>query len=216
MRKALPWLLLLFGLGVLGLVAALFAPHVDRAASAASSEKPVVQGAPRNPGSPALDALGVKKPEAVDPTDLLAHVKSRASAWHRDAVLVSMSAQPVRKGLVDLTNGGSVEYNFARADGPLNPGSAVKADRLIIRVDASGPSEQETRAGAGRSTAEPNCSLAEAFEAARAAGLSDDAGIAVRYEMSDRHGKSVWQLSSLSDTKSARTVDGWTCAILVR
>ncbi len=216
-RRTLPWIVLAVGLTAIGLVGVLLSPHGARVQSAtASSPKPVSVGVPVRPIDP--NDLGIANTKYVDPTDVLGRARPRALAWSKDAMLVGIHAQPVLGGHVNLANGGAIECIYGKPTGEgFGPGARVAGKRLRIATSRTGTTIAETAAGGSRASLEPNCPLDEAIRRAQAAGIRADAPLAVAYEYSERHQKAIWRIAAIgTDETETRTVDGWTCAILVR
>lgn len=184
--------------------------EVDPAISATQSALPP---APIDPND-----MGLGGAQRVEPLELLERARTRALAWERDAVLVSMKASPVVAGWVDLAAGGTIEFTFGKPTaGGFDEGTPVGTERLTVTVEAGGASTRSHTARAGgRATLEPGCALEDAVRKLEASGLPRNVPLSVRYERSDRHGKAVWEASTLEPPELRRTVDGWTCAIIVR
>jgi hypothetical protein len=214
--KALPYVLLAVGLLAIGLVGVLLSPSRKHASAEAVSAAPAAPPvAPARPVDP--NDLGIADPNAVDPMEVLGRAKSRALAWNRDAILVALRAGPVNRGHVSLTSGGTITYWFGKPTGEgFGPGAKVAGKRLQISV-TSGPTKvDEVTSGPGsRAALEPNCPLDEAVRKAQAAGIPLETPVTVAYDMNDKHKKPVWHVSA-GDEQSARMLDGWSCAILVR
>lgn len=211
--KALPWVALVVGLAVIGGGAVLLRPRNigDKDARTATS------GALANEPSRAAPAdVGALDLRAVDPMDVLGRVKTRALAWSKDAVLVSMRARPVAEGRVDVQGGGSVEYWFAKPTGEgFGPGMKVAGKRLHIAVESTGTRTEETAGGPARAALEPNCPLDAAAHAAQAAGVSPP--FTAAYEMADKLAqKPTWRIASDGKESDKRQIDGLSCAVLVR
>jgi hypothetical protein len=214
-QKALPWVVLAVGLCAIGAVYAAWAPrHSDDAAVVPSTVKPPpapIETAPADPND-----LAIANPGAADPTEILGRAKTRALAWSKEAQLVAIRAEPVVDAKVNLSSGGSIEFWFAKPTGEgFGSGARVAGKRLSIKVAGTGTQVDEVAAPPGRAALEPNCPLDEAVKKATAAGLPASAALTVAYDISDKYRKAVWRLTPTSGG-APRTVDGWTCAILVR
>jgi hypothetical protein len=202
--------------GILVLAVTLGPRRADDSTRAAPvAAKSAVPSLPDHPADP--NDLRVGDPGSVDPMDVLARAKTRALAWNRDAVLVSLRAQPVTGGKVNLMNGGTVEYLFGKPTGEgFGAGTRVSGKRFHITLSGSGTTAEEAGGAPGRAALEPNCPLDEAARKAQAAGLPASAPVSVVYEVSDKHKKPVWRITASSNNAETRTLDGWTCAILIR
>jgi hypothetical protein len=148
--------------------------------------------------------------------EILGRAKTRALVWSKEAQLVAMRAAPVVDARVNLSSGGSIEYSFAKPTGEgFGSGARVSGKRLSIRIAGTSTQVDEVAAPPGRAALEPNCPLDEAVRKATAAGLPAAAALSVVYDVSDKYQRAVWRLTPSSGGPS-KTVDGWTCAILVR
>jgi hypothetical protein len=153
-------------------------------------------------------------PVRLSPSNLLAEARREASAWHRDAVLVSMSAGPLdARG---VTEGGTVEFSFAKPGGQrISGGAETNGERLALRASAGPLTKSEQRAGKAKIAPEPNCLFEDAWAAAQRAGTDPNANVSMRYAWSDKHARPVWEVSS-SDGQVQRRLDGVSCSILTR
>ncbi|HEX7670889.1 MAG TPA: hypothetical protein VF395_14940, partial [Polyangiaceae bacterium] len=215
--KAIPWVVLGVGLAAILLLAVALGPRHgdDSATSAAAAVKSAAPRPPDHPVNPNDLALGDLT--KVDPIDVLGRAKTRALAWNRDAVLVSLRAQPVSAGKVNVESGGTLEYFFGKPTGEgFGAGTRVSGKRFRIAIAASGTTAEEVAGGLGRAALEPNCPLDEAARKAQAAGLPSSAPVSAAYEISEKHKKAVWRVAVASNPTETRTLDGWTCAVLIR
>jgi len=211
-KKALPWVVLAVGLLAIGVVAVLLAPHPDKAAPP-SVAPPPKSSAPIAPPDP--NDMHVADPTRVDPLEVLPRARERALAWQKDAALVSIRAEGVAFGRVNLTTGGSVEYTFGKRTAPgFGPTARISGKRLRIALGASGTTVDEQPARDGAAAADPTCQLEDAESKAEAAGVKAGSPISATYEVSEKYKKAVWRI--WAEGRQARTVDGWSCVILVR
>jgi hypothetical protein len=215
-NKALPWVVLGVGLAAIGTAATLLSPgRRDGSSAAASANRPPPAAAAPRPVDP--NDLGIQNPAAVDPSDVLGRAKTRALVWSKDAVLASIRARPVVNGKVDLTGGGTVEYVYGKPTGEgFGAGARIAGKRLRITLTGSGTKVDEIGGGPLRAAMEPNCPLDEAVQKVEAAGIPRNTPLSAVYEVSDKHQKAVWRLSGSGDDATSRTLDGMSCAILVR
>jgi hypothetical protein len=212
---ALPWIVGAVALAALG-GAVLFLRGRDAAAPAVEPEPPL-PAATASAAEGAPGDLGPYDPRAVDPAEIFGKAKTRALAWSKDAVLVSIRARPVVLGRVDVGSGGSIEYFFGKPSGEgLGAGAKVASKRLMILLGNTGTKVEETSGGAGRAALEPNCPLDAAAHAAQAAGLPANTPLTAIYEQSERLAKPVWRVSTEGKDGAERQIDGMSCAVLVR
>jgi hypothetical protein len=95
-------------------------------------------------------------------------------------------------------------------------GARVSGKRFRIALTGSESTAVEVGGTAGRAALEPNCPIDEAARKAKIAGLPASAPVSAVYEMSDKHKKPVWRVATVDTRPDLRTLDGQTCAILVR
>jgi len=214
-QKAAPWALLAVGLAAIGLVAVLFAPEGGGNRGSERVAPSAVPSAPERPADP--NDLGIADPKAVDPTEILGRARARALAWDREAVLVSLRAQPLVGGRVNLTTGGSVRLRYGKPTGEgFGSGAKTAGPQLEIAIASAGTTVEAMAAGPARAAQEPNCPLDEAVAKAIASGVPTGSALEIAYEVSDKHGKAAWKVSVPDSDVFTRLLDGWTCAILVR
>jgi hypothetical protein len=204
------------GLAAIGAILAIWAPRrPDTTDVAASAAKPAPTPSETAPPADPND-FGIADASSADPTEILGKAKTRALSWSKEAQLVAIRAEPVVAGRVNLTAGGSIEFSFAKPTGEgFGSGAKVTGKRLSIKVLGGGTQVAEVGGGPGRASLEPNCPLDEAIRKGTAAGIPVSAPLSVAYEMSDKYQKAVWRLTPTGGG-TARTVDGWSCTILVR
>lgn len=215
--KAIPWVVLGVGLAAILVLAVALGPRRgdDAAKTTPVAARSALPSLPEHPADPNDLALGDLT--KIDPIDVLGRAKIRALAWNRDAVLVSLRAQPVSGGKVNVESGGTLEYAFGKPTGEgFGAGTRVSGKRFRVRIAASGTTAEEVAGGLGRAALEPNCPLDEAARKAQAAGLPPSAPVSAAYEISDKHKKPVWRIAVASNAAETRTLDGWTCAVLIR
>jgi len=212
--SALPWVLLVAGLAVIGIIAAVFVPKRSAEADTPPPVRPAPSTAAEKPANP--DDFGPMDTRAVDPMDVLGKAKTRALAWSKDAMLVSMRARPVVSGRVDVQGGGTIEYWFAKPTGEgFGPGAKIAGKRLHLTLDNTGVHVEEAPGAPGRAALEPNCPLDAAAHAALAAKLPSGPLLA-SYEANAQAGRPVWQMSPDGADGPMRLVDGQSCAVVVR
>jgi len=203
--RTLALVLTLGGVVVLGLVGVGVMVWLRRGdAEATAHPTPVTTAAP------AVSAAPVR----LEPSRLLADARRQASAWHRDAVLVSLSAKPLDAHGVEV--GGTVELVYAKPAGSSVAGGAdAGVQRLTLRSSGDALTSNEDRGGKGKIAPEPNCLFEDAWAAAQRAGADASAGLGLRYGWSDKQGRPVWEVVT-SDGQVQRRLDGVSCSILTR
>jgi hypothetical protein len=150
----------------------------------------------------------------LDPTRLLGEARRKATAWHRDAVLVSLTAGPLDASGV-ITEG-QVELAYAMPTSErVSGGAEAGADRLLLGSTGGQLTGREERRGRTRVAPEPSCSFDDAWAAAQRAGADAQAALGLRYQWSAPHARAVWEVTS-TEGRVLRRVDGVTCSILTR
>ena len=145
--------------------------------------------------------------------EVLGKAKTRALAWSKDALLVSMRASPVVSGRVDVSNGGTIEYLFGKPTGEgLGPGAKVSGKRLRIALSSAGTQIGEAAGSAARAALEPNCPLDAAAHAAFSAGVPPETPLRAVYDVTE---KPVWHIAASGNDSVKRLIDGMSCAVLV-
>jgi hypothetical protein len=154
------------------------------------------------------------EPKRLEPSTLLAEARRKASAWRKDAVLVSLDVQ--RLDALGVAADGAVEFTYARPGGQrMSGGADAGAERLKLRTSAGALAQQEERAPKSRIAPEPNCVFEDAWAAARRAGAAANANLRMRYLWSEKHARPVWEVLS-AEGEVLRRVDGVSCSILTR
>lgn len=160
--------------------------------------------------APAVSAA----PTRLEPSRLLADARRQASAWQRDAVLVSLSAKPLDAH--GIAPGGNLELVYAKPAGASVAGGAeTGVQRLALRTGGEALSSSEERGTKGKVAPEPNCLFEDAWAAAQRAGSDPNAGLGMRYAWSDKQGRPVWEVVT-SEGQVQRRLDGVSCSILTR
>lgn len=204
-RRTLAVVLTLGGFVVMGLVGVGLMVWLRRA-EAEKNARPVVA----TKVAPALSA----QPARLEPSRLLAEGRRQASAWHRDAVLISVTVKPL--DALGVAPGGSVELVYAKPAGASVAGGAeTSGERLSLRSDGGALESTPGRGAKTKLVPEPNCLFEDAWAAAQRAGADGGAGLGLRYAWSDRHARPTWEVLS-SDGQVQRRLDGVSCSILTR
>lgn len=153
-------------------------------------------------------------PLRLEPTSLLAKAHGEASAWHRDAVLVSVSAKPLdARGVAP---GGKVEITFAKPAGQrISGGAEASGERLVLSSSDGNLTKNEERSAKARITPEPNCPFENAWTSAQQAGADVNAGLGLRYAWNDKQARPIWEVVG-TDGQVLRRLDGVSCSILTR
>ena len=153
-------------------------------------------------------------PPRLEPSTLLADARREASAWHHEAMLVSLSAGPLdARGVAP---GGKVEITYAKPSGArITGGAEAGSERLALSTNGGPLTKSEERTGKGRVAPEPNCLFEDAWAAARRAGADVNAGLGIRYLWNEKYGRPMWELLG-SDGQVLRRLDGVSCSILTR
>jgi hypothetical protein len=191
---------IVLGLVVAGAAIALRDPHADFAVKPTSA---LPAAAPPS-----------AEPARLEVSSLFAEAKRQASAWHHDAVLVSVGVSGVdARGVAP---DGRVEFAYARPSGQRFTGGAeTGSERLVLRSSGGALSKTEERSGRARVAPEPNCLFEDAWGAAQRAGAIADGKLGLRYGWSDKHARPVWELLS-PDAEVLKRLDGVSCSILTR
>lgn len=162
----------------------------------------------------APSASANEEPARLEPSSLFAEAKKQASAWHSDAVLVSVAVSAVDAG--GVAHDGTVEFVYARPSTQRFTGGAdTGTERLLLRSTAGGLTKIEERAVKARVAPEPNCLFEAAWSAAQRAGAPADGRLGLRYGWSDKHARPVWEVQS-ADGQTVKRLDGVSCSILTR
>jgi hypothetical protein len=197
--------LIVGGVVVLGLV--MTGVWVWMRAEAAANAIPSAAPAPVAPVASA-------EPVRLEPSTLLAEARRKASAWQKDAVLVSLNIHPLDARGVAAN--GVVELTYARPGGQrISGGAEAGTERLKLRSSGGELVEQKERAAKGRIAPEPNCVFEDAWAAAQRAGAATNANLRMRYLWSDKHARPVWEVVS-AEGAVLRRLDGVSCSILTR
>lgn len=169
----------------------------------------------QRPAAPAAPALAPSaEPERLEPSTLFAEAKKLASAWHSDAVLVSVDVSHLdARGVAP---DGSVEFVYSRpSTSRFTGGADTSSERLVLRSSRQGLSKTEGRAAKARVAPEPNCLFEDAWNAARRAGAALEGDLRLHYGWSDKHARPVWEVQT-GEAETLKRLDGVTCSILTR
>ncbi|MGE0327389.1 MAG: hypothetical protein AB7S68_34065 [Polyangiaceae bacterium] len=172
------------------------------------------------PPPPPAPAKDVEVKHQASPSESFPSAKKRALAWHKEAALLEMHAQPVKSGFVDLTGDGFMEFVFGQPRGGQLPGEPTEATQYVVRMDASGTHASEKTGAGARVAGEPGCTFFDAWTKAVASGVSKTQLLQVDYGYSAPLKRSVWTLSTVDADDASQPIktrlDGFDCAIIVR
>ena len=203
-KRTLIAVLAVGGFVVLGLVAAGAMVWLREPAATGAAPSAAVAAAPTVSAAPAR----------LEPSNLLAEARRQASAWHHDAMLVSLNASPLdARG---VTTGGKVEISYAKPTGQrITGGAEAGSEHLTLSTNGGPLTKNEERGGKARVAPEPNCLFEDAWAAAQRAGADANAGLGMRYLWNDKYGRPVWEVLN-GDGQVQRRLDGVSCSILTR
>jgi hypothetical protein len=178
----------------------------------------IVLREPSEAQKPAAVAAPVAAPNAepkrLEPSALFAEARKLASAWHGDAVLVSVDVSHVdARGVAP---DGSIEFVYSRPSTQRFTGGAdTGTERLVLRSSSQGLSKNEERAAKARVAPEPNCLFEDAWKAAQRAGATPEGDLRMRYGWSDKYLRPVWEVQGPRG-ETLKRLDGVSCSILTR
>ena len=179
---------------------------------------PTVIEAPKKVEPKGPDDIGIEDLAAVDLDQIWGRAHSRAQRWNRDAVLVSVEANPVVASKVDAKGGGTVHFVYGTPTGEgFGSGARVQRDQFQISVGPEGSSSSKiTAAKKGRAVLDPNCPFSEATRKLIGAGIVDGLPFSVKLLMSEKFKRPEWEGRTLGDDPMVKTLDASTCTILIR
>jgi hypothetical protein len=166
------------------------------------------------PLAAALPPAPSTTPPRLEPTLLLADARRRASAWHADAVLLSLAFENLDEG--GVASDGSVRIVYGKPSAAnIAGGAETNNERLTFTSSGAELEQSEERGVKGRVVPEPNCLFEDAWAAAQRAGADPHARLRMRYVWSEKHARPIWEVTSASGELLKR-VDGVSCSILTR
>jgi hypothetical protein len=167
----------------------------------------------RAPVAAVLPALPSAAPR-LEPSTLLADARRSATAWHADAVLLSLAFENLdARG---VASDGSVRIVYGKPSAKkITGGAETNTERLTLTSNGGPLQQTEERAAKGRVVPEPNCLFEDAWAAAQRAGASPHASLRMRYLWSEKHARPIWEVASPSGEVLKR-LDGVSCSILTR
>jgi hypothetical protein len=176
------------------------APTAPAASSSADSGSP-----PAAPGVLDLDAA-------------LSRATSRALEWHRDAELVDITLTGVVDGRIPAGGGWTMQMRFGTPPlgKRLGPGARVGTDQILVRVDDRGERSEQVRGPAARSVAPPSCGFDRAWHAMVSSGVPSDQPVTLRFALDKRGERAIWTAQPNASREPTRTLDGSSCAIILR
>src|SRR5262249_50824864 len=95
-------------------------------------------------------------------------------------------------------------------------GARLTNKRFSITLGKDGEKTGETTAAPGRAAIDPNCTFDDALKKLRASGIASTTPLVVSYGFSDKHDRTIFQVTVPGDASVSRALDGQSCAILVR
>lgn len=166
------------------------------------------------PVAAALPAVPSAAPPRAEPSSLLAEARRRASAWHGDAVLLSLSVEGLdARG---VTPDGVVRFVYSKPSAKkITGGAETSVERLTLSAKGASFESSEERMGKGRVVPEPNCLFEDAWAAAQRAGADPNANLRLQYSWSDKHARPIWEVTR-TDGEVLKRLDGVSCSILTR
>jgi len=146
-------------------------------------------------------------PSHVDAVAVYPAARALARSLAPSARLVGIEANvPTARGLVDLTAGATLHYEFA-FDAPGDTGG------IGVHVSALGmQATRELIDGDSQPLEEPRCPISEVWAAAQSSGLHRDANAKLRYGASA--GASVWVFEVPNHPELTRKINGVTCRVV--
>jgi hypothetical protein len=212
-RKPLTWVIVAMALVVAtGAIAAVIWQ--------ATQDNEVVVSVPTAAAEPAPTATADEQLDldAVDPTLVFGDAKAQALRWNADATLIRIEVRGMRGKAVNVRQGGRLDYLFGMPVGPkLGPGAVIGSDRLRYSLTNAGPTTDKLNEKAKAvGVADPVCPSFDAYAQALASGLPADATVILSYALNTKLNRSVWTADVEGQPELKRTMDGRTCAVVVR
>jgi hypothetical protein len=159
-------------------------------------------------------AASAAVPPRLDPSAFLTRARREASAWHGDALLVSLSAGPLDARGVAAE--GKVAVTYARPNGQrIIGGAEASGERLVLTSSGGTLTKDEERVGKSRIAPEPTCLFEDAWSSAQRAGADAGASLSLRYGWNEKQARAIWEVVS-GDGQVLRRLDGVSCSILTR
>lgn len=150
----------------------------------------------------------------LDPNRLLGEARRKATAWHRDAVLLGLTAGPL--DATGVITEGKVEVVYGKPSGARVSGGAEAGSERYVLVSTGGElSGSESKLGRARIAPEPSCSFEDAWAAAQRAGADPQGAPSMRYVWSEKYARTIWEVTS-TEGQVMRRLDGVSCSIITR
>lgn len=190
------------------------APRTDTGVDAvpiSTAVRPIAKGTP-DPGVLALNDLA-----EIAPLDVLPKARARARTWHANAVLVSIRAEGVTRGLLDAVRGGSLELEFGipKQRDALGSRKPVGAKRFLVNVDGNGSRVRELSvSNRAVSVGDPDCPLPSAWHKMSQSGVPKTETVSFTYAARPGDQRTVWTAKVAGKPQLTRTLDGRECTIL--
>lgn len=158
-------------------------------------------------GSDQREVAGNYDPKAVDPVAVLAQAAELARQMEPGVELVSIEADPVLEGTVDVTTSGLVYFAFQYG---LHGGQAGWVEVTVEREGLR--AIRHSMPPRGKPVAPPSCALKEAFRAAKESGVP--AGVPLSFGYGTKPGATTWRVEAAGRPELTREVDGATCKVV--
>jgi hypothetical protein len=213
LRAAWPWL----GAGA-AIVLAFVWLRPRSSTDAARSRAAHVAAVAPPPAASAQPEAPVPRADDLDLEAALARATSKALAWHRDAELLEITVTDVVGGKITAGGAGSIQIRFGTppAGRRVGPGAHVGTDQIMVRIDERGDRAEPVRGPAARSVAPPVCGFDRAWRAMVASGVPPGDPVTMRFALDKRGDRAVWTAQPVGSREPTRTLDGSSCAVLLR
>lgn len=104
----------------------------------------------------------------------------------------------------------------APAGDRLGPGAPLSGRQLLVRVDARSEQTKVVQATSATGIDVPACGAERVWQTLVAAGVPEDAALELRYAFARKPGRAVWTATVEGHPEHGRSLDGSSCAIIVR
>ena len=148
---------------------------------------------------------------------MLPKARARAQTWNSNAVLVSIRADGVTRGLLDAVRGGSLQLEFGipKKRDALGSHKPVSAKRFLVNVDSKGSRVKERSVNnRAVSIGDPDCPLPSAWHKMSKSGVPKTEIVSFTYAARPGDQRTVWTAKVAGKPQFTRTLDGRECTIL--